>query len=70
MSAPPSSTWTVNQTTYKAHQEGIPKIDTQKGVAIISYEAKLKENIENLWFSSQDSKKYFFMRGELIIGEN
>jgi hypothetical protein len=60
----------VNQTTYKAHQEGIPKIDRQKGAAIISYEAKLKENIENLWFSSQDSKKYFFIRGELNIGHN
>ena len=61
----------MNQTTYnKAHQEGIPKIDRQKGVAIISFEAKLKENNENLRFSSQDSKKYFFIRGELNIGQN
>jgi hypothetical protein len=30
----------------------------------------LKENNENLWFSSQDSKKYFSLRGVLIIGEN
>ena len=63
MSAPPLIYInTVNQTTYKAPQD-----DRQKGVAIISFEAKLKENNENLWFSSQDSKNYFFIRGESEI---